>query len=549
MNAALSAAIARHAEGAEARRQLRRLRHDDFDTPERLEAARLLAAQGAHRAAALWLASALRRAADSDSGAIAYRLGNALRQTGHDRAAVPVLEAACAAEPGWAEPALSLAWLHRRAGRADASAAAIARWLGAGDVTEQALRTGAGFLLDIGRVAEAESALARIPNPAPALQAERGSLLLKLGRFAEGEALLHEALRRDPSQGGAWLRLAQVRRWQSAGDSPLGPLEAALAQPGLDDSMQAAIGFALVKVDDDLGRYEQAWSEAGRANTLRSRSAHFDRTAWGQYENIVYQVFNKDYLENTSNKVPGLPAPVFVVGMPRSGTTLVERRLGRHPSLHAAGELEVVETLGLELTGDRPYPRGLHGLTAEAFAGAARQWPLRVPGGVPDGCETIDKNPINFINLGLISKLLPDARIVHCRRDPLDTALSLWFQNFAHPRNDYAYRMEDLAWMFGFYRRLMAWWEKVLPLSILTIDYERVVTDPERELRALVAGLGLDWDDAVLGTPAHGEGAISTASLWQARQPLYRHAAGRWRNYEPWIGPLREALHREGIDA
>ena len=547
MNPGLAAAIVRYAGGGEARRRLRGLRHSTLDIGERLEAARKLSGQGAHRAAALWLASALRSAAEPESSEIAYLLGNALRQAGHDRAAAHVLEAACVAAPGRAEPALSLAWLYRRAARPEAAAAVIARWLGAEGVTGQALRTGAGFLLDIGRVDEAESALARIQNPDPALQAERGSLLLKLGRFAHGEALLRESLRGDPTQGGAWLRLAQVRRWHFAGDSPLQALEAALQQPGLDDSMQAAIGFALVKVNDDLGRYEQAWSEATRANALRSHSARFDRVAWAQYENIVYQVFNSEFLEDDSCYEPGLPAPVFVVGMPRSGTTLIERRLGRHPYLHAAGELEVVEALGLELTGEGTYPAGLRGLLPPAFAGAARRWSSRVPGGVPDGRQAIDKNPINFINLGVISKLFPDARIVHCRRDPLDTALSLWFQNFAHPRNDYAYRMDDLAWMYGFYHRLMAWWEHVLPLPILAVDYERVVAEPECELRALVAGLGLDWDDAVLEAPADGEGVISTASLWQARQPLYRYAVGRARNYEPWIGPLRQALQREGI--
>lgn len=545
---ALAAAIGCHADGAEARRRVRRLRRDDFSLADRLEAARQLAGQGAHRAAALWLASALRRAPESELAEVAYRLGNALRLAGHDRAAVRALEAARAAGPARSEPALSLAWLHRRAGRPDAAAATVERWLAAEGVGEKALRAGAGFLLDIGRVDQAEAVLARVENPDPALIAERGSVLLKLGRFDEGERVLREALRRDPSQGGAWLRLAQVRRWPSAGQSPLADLQAARSRPGLAEPMAAAIGFALVKVSDDVGRYEHAWAEAGRANALRSRSAHFDRAAWSEYENKVYQVFTHQYLETGLPAEEALPAPVFVIGMPRSGTTLIERRLGRHSRLHPGGELEVVEAMGLELAGDRRYPEALAGLPAEAFARMARFWPGRLPGGVPEGREEIDKNPMNFIHVGLIFKLFPDAKIIHCRRNALDTALSLWFQNFAHPRNNYAYRMEDLAWMVGFYRRLMTWWERMLPRPMLSVDYERVVADPERELRKLVGGLGLDWEDAVAEAPGEGEGAISTASLWQARQPTYRHAAGRWRNYEPWIGPLREALQREGIE-
>ncbi|HEX5313442.1 MAG TPA: sulfotransferase, partial [Gammaproteobacteria bacterium] len=157
----------------------------------------------------------------------------------------------------------------------------------------------------------------------------------------------------------------------------------------------------------------------------------------------------------------------------------------------------------------------------------------------------VDKNPLNFAHLGLIAALFPQARIVHCRRDPLDTALSIYFQNFAHPRNDYAYRIEDIAAMTGFHRRIMTYWERVLPIPIYPIDYERFVAEPEAQRRSVIEWLGLSWDELLLADSSAG--AIHTASQWQARQPVYRHALGRARHYAPWIGPLSDALRSEGL--
>ena len=377
----------------------------------------------------------------------------------------------------------------------------------------------------------------------PGLLAERGGLLLKLGRFDEAEKALREALGRDPRLAGAWLRLAQVRRWREASRSPAEAMREALARPGLDDSTRAAIGFALAKVADDLGEYRQAWDAAVEANQLRARSAHFDRPGWERYEATLPRVFTPDFY--ATGRQGGGDSPVFIVGMPRSGTTLLERRLGRHSRLVPAGELEVVERVGIELAGPAGYPDGLSSVTPEIFEAVAREWRQRLPAALPAGGDVIDKNPLNFLHLGLIVRLFPHARIVHCRRGALDTLLSLWFQNFAHPRNDYAYRPDDLAWMYAFYRRVMSFWESTLPVRIHAVDYERLVENPEGELRALAAALALPWEPAM--ARAGADGAISTASLWQARQPVYRRSAGRWRNYERWIGPLRDALARAGI--
>ena len=226
--------------------------------------------------------------------------------------------------------------------------------------------------------------------------------------------------------------------------------------------------------------------------------------------------------------------------MPRSGTTLIEQRLGRHSHLVAAGELEVVEALGLELTGTRAYPQGLTTLSTEVFATAARRWSTRVPGGASPGCAAIDKNPLNFEHLGLIMLAFPNARVIHCRRDPMDLCLSIYFQHFSE-RNDFAYNFADIAEYRRQYEQLMAHWQGVFPGRIHDVQYEALVADLESVSRGIFQYLDLEWDENCLEFH-RTERPVGTASHWQVRQPLYTRSVGRWRNYEPYLEELRAVL-------
>ncbi len=529
----------------EARRLLRIRRRDRRSTTEQLEIAAALTASGAHRTAALWLAEAYRRAPGSPQ--VAYKFGNALRMARRIAAARSVLETLCKQHLAWREPALSLAWLKRLSGDAEGAAGVLERWLRAVGMETRSLLAVSGFLQEMRLDERAERLFATVSQDAfdAGLLVEYGSLLLKLGRFAKAETVLREALRRAPHHGGAWLRLAQVRRWETETESPLAAMRRVLRQARLAEPDRAAIGFAIVKVEDDLGDYDAAWRAAEQANALRSRSASFDRSAWERYEAALSQVYTQDFF--ASNVAANAESPIFIIGMPRSGTTLVERRLGMHSDLVPAGELDVVERLGIELAGEAGYPDALVNAGSGDISAAAQRWHELLPAGLSRRGSIVDKNPMNFLHLGLIARLFPQARIVHCTRDPLDTALSIWFQNFAHPRNDYAYQIGDIAWMYAFYRRIMRFWESVLPLRFYEVQYERLVRDPEGELRQLLSGMSLRWDPAVLSARGRDGEAIATASLWQARQPVYRRAAGRARHYEPWIGSLQDALARQGV--
>ena len=484
MNPRFVATLARYAEDPSARREVRRERLQTLLLSERLEVAGRLLELGDARAAALWLSAARRE--NPDDANVVYRLANALRRAGHERFAAGLLERLAEAHPAWAEPAQSLAWLHRRARRAEAAGAVLERWAATVDYSPKAVRGTAAFLQEMGLDEKAEALYARAPGVRedPKLLFERGNLLLRLGRFDEAERVLRDAIRLAPGDAGACFRLAYVRRWRDAAASPLALLEGALERFERDPDARAAFYFAIAKVNDDLGRHAEAFAAAERANALRARSVHFDRAAWSDYERALHETFTSEFFSEPDPDSP--EQPVFVVGMPRSGTTLVERRLARHPALTGAGELELIETLGRELAAGVAYPRGLAGITREGRAWVARQWRTRLPTAFPPEARIVDKNPLNFFHLGFIATIFPRARIVHCRRDPLDTALSIYFQNFAHPRNDYAYRVEDIAWMLAFYQRTMRYWERVLPLSVHTVDYERLVESPERELRRLL---------------------------------------------------------------
>jgi len=230
--------------------------------------------------------------------------------------------------------------------------------------------------------------------------------------------------------------------------------------------------------------------------------------------------------------------------MLRSGTTLVERILASHPQVYGMGEINWIAELVGQASSQTgaPYPALLDVLSdaqiSELRAAYVRQWPQ-------DGKHAVyivDKNPLNFIYLGLIAKMFPNARIVHCQRDPRDTGASIFFQNFANPVNSYAYDLADIGQFHNGYREVMQHWQRVLPQGMLnTVIYEKLVAHQEDETRRLLTTLSLGWDPICLEFQTLPDN-IATASVWQARQTLYGSAVGRWRHYERHLKPLLDTL-------
>jgi tetratricopeptide (TPR) repeat protein len=372
------------------------------------------------------------------------------------------------------------------------------------------------------------------------VQAGLGNLLTELGRLEEAAKALRRAVRLAPGRAGHYGRLAKAVRF-GAGDPDLARAEALARRAAtLPDSERVELGFALGKAYADLGRDAEAWAAYAEANALmRRRIAYDEGAALGLVARIA-AAFPAGLLADP----PGdpLPGPVFIVGMPRSGSTLAERMLAGHPAIRALGELNDFAAARAQALGDRarlPFPEGVAALEAESLRRLGQVYREKVACGKRR--LAVNKMLGNFAYLGFIRLAMPGARFIHTVRDPLDGCLSCFFELFAegHP---YCYDLGELGRFRKAYDGLMAHWRAVLPADVLLdVSYEKLVAEPEAEGRRMLAHLGLGWDPACLDFTGR-EGAVRTASVAQVRQPLYRTSVGRWRRWEPWLGPLREAL-------
>jgi hypothetical protein len=262
----------------------------------------------------------------------------------------------------------------------------------------------------------------------------------------------------------------------------------------------------------------------------------FNRSAFARHCDQLAERFTSAFFAANRELGRDDETPLLIVGMLRSGSTLVEQILSSHPAIAAGGELPFWPR--------RPSSPGIANatfLTPEAAHDLSRDYLglLRRIG--PQAARVTDKAPFNFHRLGLIHLLLPRARIIHCRRHPVDTCLSMYFLQFSE-RIDFISDKGDLAFAYRQYARLMEHWRAVLPPDrFIDVDYENLVADREAVTRRLIAFTGLDWHDACL-EPERNRRVVTTMSLWQARQPVYTTSIARWRRYEPWLGELRQLL-------
>jgi tetratricopeptide (TPR) repeat protein len=481
--------------------------------------------------------SSLRQAValQPEFGLAQFRLGAALQHQGREEEAIDALRAAIALGTRVSEAHAKLGdllWSR------DMAAAADSFHRAADDSTPGRLNAAKALMAEEkfdAAVATLRRALALDPA---SLEAEwlLGSVLVFQGHLGEAVRLFERVVEQAPEAANAYHSLALARRITEADRPLVARMAAALRTAVLSDTDRMKLEYALGKAHDDLKDYAAAIRHFDAANRIDKAASGYDRTQQAARVDRLTERYTPEYFARHAALGVADETPVFVLGMPRSGTTLVEQIVSSHPRVAGGGEREYWVRngpAGQEGDADGPATAVIRRLAADYLAELRRV--------APHAARVTDKLPYNFLWIGLIHLALPNARIIHCRRHPVDTCLSIYFAHFAR-RANFGSDRGDLACEYRQYERLMAHWRAVLPADrFLDVDYETLVADQEAGTRRLIEFCGLDWDDACL-RPEGNRRVVMTASSWQARQPVYRSSVARWRNYEPWLGELRELL-------
>lgn len=513
----------------------------NFDALHLLGVAR--AQQGQYEEARQLIAKAL--ALNPRDPGVLSNLGNVLSELGRPVEAVESLKRALALRPDYVEGIYNLGNALSKARRFEEAVTAY----------QDALRRRADFrsaefaladaLRQLDRGEEALEILQRIiarePRNAEA-ENRRGVILRELGRPEEALQAFDASIAIDPTQTEPYLALVSLKG-VAADDPRIRAMEALAGRSDLPPDRRSLLLFALSQAYERAGRYDESFRQLLEANRLRRGQIVYDEALARHRFQRVTETFTAELLAAKAGLGSDSEVPIFVLGFPRSGTTLVEQILASHPDVHGAGELTYIGELAATLRARETvsFPACIPLLDGNALRSAGEAYLARLRAWAPDAPRITDKMPDNYMFIGFIHLILPRARIIHLRRDPLDTCLSCFGQHFAHELN-YCYDLSELGRYHRMYLDLMEHWRRVLPPgAMLEVPYEAVVEDIETQARRILDYCGLAWDPRCIAFH-ETDRVVRTASVDQVRRPIYRSSMQRWRHYEAQLGPLKAAL-------
>ena len=383
-----------------------------------------------------------------------------------------------------------------------------------------------------------ERAIALKPDYANAYN-NLGNVFKERGQFGEAAVNYERAIALQPDYAEAHLNRSELKRF-TRGDADLRALESLAAGSDLPADKLLFVHFALAKALDDTGDYARAWEHLVQGNALKRRQISYQEGPALQLVERIREVFDRGRLDRLRDAGDPSAVPIFVLGMPRSGSTLIEQILASHPQIHGAGELTILEHM--EIADPlRPFPETVPALDRATLRALGATYLSRLPKLAGGELRMVDKLPGNFLRIGLIRLILPNARIIHTTRNPVDTCLSCFSRLFTNGLL-FTYDLAELGRYYRAYNELMTHWKAVLPSgAVLDVSYEDVVEDLETQARRLIDYCGLAWDDRCIHFHQNGR-AVRTASSVQVRQPLFRSSLGRGRHYEHGLGPLLAEL-------
>jgi tetratricopeptide (TPR) repeat protein len=472
-----------------------------------------------------------------NSAEVWNNLGNALRDLGRHAEALDAFRRALELKPDFVKSLNNMGNVLQDIGQPDEAIASYRRALHIDPLYTEAHYNLSALLRLQMRALEAESycrrALELDPNylPAVVLLAELNS---DKGQFADAEALYQRAHAIEPDSPDAWAGLAGLRR-MTAGDAGWLKEAQRIVQGPQAPRRELHLRYAMGKYFDDVGEYAQAFENYRRANELsRMGRPAYDREQTAAGIGRLLEAHDEGWVHRAWPAVEGSERAVFIVGMPRSGTTLAEQILASQTAVFGAGELPFWNGAAPRYAAARAAGED----ESAVLSSLAEEYLTMLRGLSADASRVVDKMPGNFLYLGLLRAALPGARIIHLRRNPIDTCLSIYFQNFSAVHS-YANDLEDLAHYYGEYVRLMEHWRRILPPgAMLEVTYEELVDDPQTWSRRMLEFSGLPWDASCLEFHRSVR-PVSTFSKWQARQKIHSASIQRWRHYEPFVQPLR----------